>query len=335
MTYEGARGDTASQMKDMLHLPDDDIERRGSFAKVQNDINKGSEDYELSTANKIWPNKERDVEENFTKIIKQFYYGGIEELDYGVDPAGCRERINTWVADETNDKIEDLLPEGSITPDVYMVLTNAVYFKGTWFYQFDEDDTADRDFFKGDGTTESVPMMSMLLEDKDKLDYYEDDDLQAVELPYEGDEVSMMLLLPKGGTLSDMESDLDAARLRSIRAGMDQSEVEIHLPRFEMKEKYRLKQHLMALGMVDAFGDADLSGMNPDLDLYVDEVYHDTFIEVNEEGTEAAGATAVVIRELSAPSYEIFNANRPFMFLIQQKDTGNILFMGRVTDPTA
>ncbi|MFO8050564.1 MAG: serpin family protein [Thermoplasmatota archaeon] len=334
MTYEGANGNTASQMKDVLHLPDDDIERRGSFAKVQNDINRGSEEYELATANKIWPHEGFPVEEDFVNIIKQFYYGGVEALDYGNDPASCREKINTWVANRTNDRIEDLIPEGVLGYETYMVLTNAVYFKGTWVFQFDEDETIDRDFHREDGTKVQVPMMSMLLEDDDQLDYWEDSDLQAVELPYEGDEVSMMLLLPKDGTLSEMESELDAERLEEIRNGMDKTEIELYMPRFDMKQKYNLNEPLKDLGMTDAFGDADFSKMTPELDLFIDQVFHDTFIEVNEEGTEAAGATAVGVSYESIPSYPTFNANRPFMFLIQQKETGNILFMGRVADPS-
>lgn len=334
MTYEGARGNTAEEMADVMHLPDDDIERRGSIAKVQNDINKGSVDYELATANKIWPHSEKPVEEEFIRIIEQFYHGGVEALDYGIDPDGCKEIINSWVADQTNDKIEDLIPDGILNADVYMVLTNAVYFKGTWVYQFDEDETRDMNFRTFEGNDVEVSMMSMLLEEEDKLPYYEDEDLKAVELPYEGDDLSMIILLPKTGSITDLENDMDAGRFSDIRDGMEETNIEIYLPRFKMKEKYTLNEPLISLGMEDPFKpSADFSGMDPRRSAYIAYVFHDTFIEVNEEGTEAAGATAVVMYE-SIPSYPTFNANQPFMYMIQQKSTGNILFMGRVCDPS-
>jgi serpin B len=334
MTYEGAKGQTATEMADILHLPEDDVERRGSFASIQNDINMGSDEYELATANKIWPHSAKPVVEEFIETIQQFYYGGVETLDYTNDPDGCQEIINSWIANQTNDKITDLIPDGILNSYTYMVLTNAVYFKGTWVYQFDKDDTKDTNFRNFDGEDVQVPMMNMLLEEEDMLPYYENEDLQAVELPYEGDDLSMVVLLPKSGSIIELEDDLDSKMVTEIRNGMEETNIEIYLPKFKMKEKYTLNQPLISLGMEDAFTPgADFSGMDPRGLAYIAYVLHDTFIEVNEEGTEAAGATAVVMYD-SAVSYPTFNANQPFIYMIQQKSTGNILFLGRVTDPS-
>ncbi len=192
MTYEGARGNTADEMADVLHLPDNEKERLGSFAKVQNDINKGSSQYNLSTANAIWPQKGGNFKELFINTIKQYYYGKVQELDYASDPEACRETINDWVENQTNDRIKDLIPLGVIDPTVYMVLTNAIYFKGEWVYEFEEDDTKERTFYAPDDDVQT-DMMHLKVEEEDKLPYFENSELKAIELPYKGDELSMVL----------------------------------------------------------------------------------------------------------------------------------------------
>ncbi|MFW3146418.1 MAG: serpin family protein, partial [Thermoplasmatota archaeon] len=178
MTYEGADGDTADEMKDVLHFPDDEDERRGSFASVQNGIRNESSDYDLSTANAIWPSKDHQFYDAFINMITRYYYGEVEELDYWNDPEGSRDTINDWADDETNGRIDELLPEGSIDPSVVMVLTNAIYFKGEWRYEFDEDDTYSGDFHLDDDEKVTADLMKM----KTRLNYSEGDDVMMVEI---------------------------------------------------------------------------------------------------------------------------------------------------------
>ncbi|MEA3560048.1 MAG: serpin family protein [Candidatus Thermoplasmatota archaeon] len=336
MTYEGARGNTADEMKDVLHLPANEKERLGSFAKVQNDINKGSDQYELATANAIWPKVQYEWKELFIDTIKQYYYGKVQELDYIADTEACRETINTWVENQTNDRILDLIPPGLLGPLTYMVLTNAIYFKGEWVFEFDEDDTKKTPFHSPGGDVE-VDMMHLKVEDDNKLPYYENTEFQAVELPYKGDELSMVIILPRDGDIDSLITDMEPDTLSSINNGLFDVELDVHMPKFKLETKYELVPIMKQLGMNDAFisGLADFSGMSDEgVGPYISNIIHQTFIEVDEKGTEAAAATAVVMRELLPSAGYYFNANEPFLFYIQQRDTGNILFMGAIKDPS-
>jgi serpin B len=335
MTYEGARGETASEMASIMHYPDNDTIRRASFARIQNLMVNGTNDYELTSANKIWPREDYPFMDPFFDLIKEYYYGGIEELDFAGDPEGSRQTINQWVENRTNDRIKDLLPEGSISGYTIMVLTNAIYFLGKWVYEFNKEETKDADFTLSSGSVVQTPTMGMNVEDG--LRYYEDDDLQALELPYKGDDLSMIVLLPRENDISGMESDLDAERLNDIIDELDDKEVNVYLPKFEMTIEYNMNQPLKDLGMVQAFDPAlsDLSGLNGGIEpLFISLVQHKAFVKVDEEGTEAAAATAVVIDRLSAgDGPATFRADHPFMFFIMHKETNSILFMGKVEDP--
>ncbi len=336
MTFEGARGNTADEMEDVLYLPGNDQERLGSFAKVQNDINKGSDQYDLSTANAIWPRSGVEWKELFIDTIKQYYYGKVQELDYAADPEACRETINTWVENQTNDRIMDLIPQGMFDIQTYMVLTNAIYFKGEWVYEFDEDDTEKRTFHAPDGDVD-VDMMHLKVEDEDKLPYYENEDVQAIELPYKGDELSMVLILPRNGDIDSYVGGIDSDAISDINDGLSPVELDLHMPKFKLETKYELVPIMKQLGMNDAFicGAADFSGMSDQgIEPYISNIIHQTFIEVDEKGTEAAAATAVVMLERSMPGCA-FNADSPFLYMIKQNDTGNILFIGTMKDPTA
>ncbi len=331
MTYEGARGNTAIEMANVLHLPDNDTARRGSFARIQNKMN-GSEDYELSSPNKIWPDVDYPFLESFIDIIKDYYYGGIEYQDYSNDPEGSRKEINCWVENQTNQRIKDLIPEGYITIETVMVLTNALYFLGQWIYEFNKDETKVADFKLSSGTMVKVPTMGMRV--TDGLNYYENDALQAVELPYKGGDLSMTILLPKG-SISDFEDSLSTEKLSEVKDGMEPTDIDVFLPKFEMTLNYELNENLIDLGMRDAFSmSADFSGMNGLGDLCISAVLHKAFIKVDEEGTEATAATAVILGNYSAgPDTPVFRANHPFIFMITHKETGSILFLGKVEDP--
>jgi len=332
MTYEGARGNTAKEMADVLHLPDNDTVRRGSFARVQNRIRNGTSDYELFSPNKIWPSTEATFFRSFYDIIEDFYNGGIEELDYS-DPEAARQIINQWVENQTKDRIKELLPEGSLGR-ASMVLTNAIYFLGDWLYRFNANETKEAGFTLSSGRNIKVPTMGMKVEGG--LDYFEDDKLQALELPYSGGDLIMVVLLPRG-PITELESTLSASYLNRIGGKMKVAgEVDVFLPRFEITTPtLTLREDLEDLGMKEAFKPgADFSGMT-DNAIWVDNVYHKAYVRVDEEGTEAAAATAVVMenRSIEGDMPIVFRADHPFMFFIMHEPTGSILFMGKVEDP--
>lgn len=333
MTYEGARGNTADEMREVLHLHDNDTSRRIVHKGLAESINEDS-DVELNTANAIWPQEDYNILPEYVGIIEDVYKGKATEVDYVNDPDGSRNMINDWVEEKTNDKIVDLIPPGAINPDVRFVLTNAIYFKGDWKYQFDEDLTEERDFYLDAGGSVEVPMMQMT-GTGEEFGYIENDYLQMLELPYDGEKVSMFILLPKGVDLATMESHLSDDEFMRLKDDMGDTEIDITIPKFELDTKYELKDPLIEMGMVDAFYGADFSGITGSPDLFISRVIHQGFVDVNEEGTEAAAATAVIMEVSSVGGDLEFTADHPFMFIIQDNDTGNILFMGRVTDPSS
>ena len=330
MTYEGARGQTAEEMQSVLHFPADPEVRRPAFARIYNQINKGGKKYKLSTANALWAQKDYPFLDEYFNTVEKYYGGKVTNLDFVGDPENSRITINKWVEAQTNNKIKDLIPEGVIDAATRLVLTNAIYFKGTWFKQFDKKNTVERDFKIS--PTNSVKVQMMHLDDKKaKFNYTETKDLKILELPYSGGDLSMLILLPKD-SIEQLESELTIENLNNWTARLKEEEVSIYLPRFKFETKYFMAKTLREMGMSSAFGNADFSGMTGRRDLYISNVIHQAFVEVNEEGTEAAAATAVVMKEV-AMMKKLFNADHPFIFIIREKETGNILFLGRVSDP--
>ena len=333
MTYEGARGQTAEEMQSVLHFPADPEVRRPAFARIYNQINKRGKKYKLSTANALWAQKDYSFLDEYFNTVEKYYGGKVTNLDFVGDTENSRITINKWVEEQTNNKIKDLIPEGVIDAATRLVLTNAIYFKGTWFKQFDKKNTVERDFKIS--PTNSVKVQMMHLDDKKaKFNYTETKDLKILELPYSGGDLSMLILLPKD-SIEQLESELTIENLNNWTARLKEEEVSIYLPRFKFETKYFMAQDLAEMGMPTAFsGGADFSGMTGRRDLYISNVIHQAFVEVNEEGTEAAAATAVVMKEV-AMMKKLFNADHPFIFIIREKETGNILFLGRVSDPTS
>jgi serpin B len=329
MTYEGVRGQTAEEMQSVMHFPETDIVRRSAFAALHNQINNNSNEYALSTGNALWAHETYLFLEEYFNIIEQYYAGKATNLDFAGEIEKSRETINNWVEEQTNDKIKDLIPKGAIDGLTRLVLTNAIYFKANWLTQFDKDDTRDSDFHVDSETTVTVPMMSIRDE---KFDYYSTSGLQILELPYKGEDLSMLILLPTEGQMDSLESSLTLENLTHWRNSFRENEMDIYIPKFKFKTKYFMSDTLKGMGMPTPFsGAADFSGMDGKNNLFISSVIHQGFIDVNEEGTEAAAATAVDMATSVPPS---FNANHPFIFLIQDNETGNILFMGRVTDPS-
>ncbi|MFH1391972.1 MAG: serpin family protein [Candidatus Diapherotrites archaeon] len=336
MTYEGARGETAEEMQSVLHFPQDDVARRSSFAKLYNQLNKSDKKYELSAANALWAQENYSFLDSYFDMILNYYGANVTNLDFSTKTEESRVTINNWVEGQTNDKIKDLIPEGAITRDTRLVLTNAIYFKGTWLEQFDEKNTSEQNFRVSAGQTVKVPMMSLTSKET-KFNYAETDELQIIELPYDGEELSMFVLLPKGDDLESLEESLGAEKLSEWRNLLRKQEVKLYLPKFKLETKYFMNETLEEMGMPTAFSNmADFSGMTGSKDLFISYVIHQAFVEVNEEGTEAAAATAVIMEKLSASIEQpiIFRADHPFIFIIQENETGSILFLGRVSDPS-
>lgn len=345
MTYAGARGETREQMRDTLRYSLEDDRLHEAFNELQRRLDERGDDsaseddgipFELSVVNSVWGQAEYPFEEEFLDILAEQYGGGLREVDYRSDAEAAREEINTWVAEETENRIEELLPEDALDSLTRLVLVNAIYFLANWEHTFDEVATSSQQFVALDGSDHEVQMMRQ----ERQWQYAEVDGAQAVELPYVGGEVSMLLVLPPEGEFESYERSFDGQQLNELTDGLDSREGTVALPRFEFDGEFELGGPLHELGMVDAFDSrvADFSGIAPPEetgeDLHIWEVYHDTFVAVDEEGTEAAAATAVVIGDESAPDDPFeFVADRPFLFAIRDRPTETVLFFGRAVDP--
>ena len=334
MTHAGARGETAAQMAKALHLtlPPDQVDPAIHALMERFAGTGGARPYELAVANALWAQSGLSYEENFLERLDRYYGAGLRQLDFHADPEAARRTINAWVEEQTRDKIRELLPPPTITGQTELVLTNAIYFKGRWQAAFVKDRTAEGDFFISKDDKTRVPLMHQVA----PFPYAETKDFQALELPYVGDQLSLLVVLPKERDgLSRVERDLGAA----INIRLASRQVDVTLPRFKTTSAFRLEDTLAALGMPLAFsGNADFSGMNGRGGLAISAVVHKAFVDVNEEGTEAAAATGVVMTRASAAKTAppvAFRADHPFVFLIRDAKTGCILFLGRVANPKA
>ena len=325
MVYEGAKGQTAEELKQVFHFPDDN---KAGYSEMFNALN-GNGAYTLEVANALWVQKDFSLLDSYQNTIKIDYHGTATNLDFANTEAS-RQTINSWVEQHTSNKIQNLIGEGMLTDQTKLVLTNAIYFKGAWAQAFEAKLTTDADFKRESGQSEKVKMMHLYGK---HFNYTQNDDLQMIELPYKGDEISMVILLPKKD-ISSIQSYLNPDSLSSLQSGMGSTEINVFLPRFKFKTSYELNDPLIKMGMKTAFTSAaDLSGVDGRQDLMLSFAVHQAYVEVNEEGTVAAAATAIGDTATGIPKQ--FNANHPFVFLIRQKATGNILFMGRVNDPKA
>lgn len=334
MTYEGARGKTAEEIQSVFHFPEENV-RRPAFAKLYNEINKKDKKYQLNTANALWAQKDFQFLSEYFNIVEKYYGGKVTNLDFVGETEKSRLTINKWVEEQTNNKIKDLIPLGILDSMTKLVLTNAIYFKGTWVYQFDKKDTKELDFKVTSENIVKVPMMYLNNEEA-KFNYAETNNLQVLEMLYKGEELSMLILLPKDN-LGSLEKNLDAKKIEEYRNMLKAEYIEaIYLPKFKFETKYFMADTLKEMGMPTVFSDsADFSGMTGKRDLFISQVIHQAFVEVNEEGTEAAAATAVIMEKgiSVGPRTPVFRADHPFIFIIQEKATGNILFLGRVINP--
>ena len=331
MTWNGARGETRDEMTNVLGFSvDNDKELNESNKIIREALLSADNLVETNIANSIWYKNTFQINSGFVDINKQFYDAEVRPLNFS-DAEGSKKTINNWVDDKTKEKIPEIVDE--ITPDHIMFLINAVYFKGKWKYEFKKDDTVDEPFHYVDGTTEDVKMMAQEAD----LDYFSTTGCSGVALPYGNEHFRMIVLLPDEGVkLNDLVAGLDENAISGYINSFQQRGVKVWLPKFKFECDLELKKQLIKLGMVSAFGNADLSGMGTPSNLVISKVKHKTFVEVDEVGTEAAAVTSVEIEITSiGPGGGAipFIVNRPFLFLIQEKDSGAILFMGQVYKP--
>ena len=336
MTYEGARGETAEEMANVLNVKQDNESFHHYMKNLYEVLNTKNEEYNISTANALWVKENLQLLEAYLNVIREYYGGDATEVDYS-NPTEAAAIINQWVENQTNGLIKDLITADAISPLTALILTNAIYFKGIWKTQFDPVNTTNRTFETNTDTFVEAPTMS-LIDTEDVFYYTETDDLQILELPYTGDDISMIILLPKNNDLSPAIDTIDIDMLSEWTGSMVETKVDIYLPKFKVETSYSLGDYLIDLGMNIPFtSDADFSGITGGRDLFISKVLHKAFIDVNEEGTEAAAATAVIM-ELTvngSSSRVVFDCNHPFMYLIQHKQTETILFMGSISDPLA
>ena len=336
MTYAGARGNTEKQMAQVLHFTVPQDQLHPAFASMEAALKAIQEkgDVELRVANALWPQKDYVFLKEFLELTKKYYGSAITPLDYKTAHEAARRTINSWVERKTNEKIKDLIPEGVLDALTRLVLTNAIYFKGNWATQFDKNRTEDAPFHLLSGQSVQTPLMHQ----KQTCGYAEFEGLQVLELPYVGDDLSTVVLLPREvDGLTELEDGLTMENLEKWTKQLREEKVSIFLPKFTMTSQFQLEKTLGSMGMPDAFSsNADFSGMDGTKNLFISAVIHKAFVAVDEEGTEAAAATGVVISLTAAPRpTPVFRADHPFVFVIRDNVSGSILFIGRVVDPTA
>uniref|UniRef100_A0A665WQW7 Leukocyte elastase inhibitor n=1 Tax=Echeneis naucrates TaxID=173247 RepID=A0A665WQW7_ECHNA len=340
MVMLGARGNTATQMSECLKTSDSQDDIHTAFAQLLNELNKDSAPYALSVANRLYGEQSYKFVEEFLGSTRKHYNAELESVDFKNSYEAARLNINSWVESQTQGKIKDVLAQGVVDGMTRLVLVNAIYFKGNWNKQFNPDTTRDAQFKLNKNDAKPVKMMYQ--KTKFPLSFIPEANCQILEMPYKGKELSMLIFLPT--TIEDNSTGLEKLEKELTYENfvewtrpdmMDDVEVSVGLPRFKMEEEYDMKNVLVSMGMVDAFDDglSDFSGMSPANDLVLSKVVHKAFVEVNEEGTEAAAATAAIMMLRCALLPASFIADHPFLFFIRHNPSMNVLFAGRYCSP--
>ncbi len=334
MAYAGAKGKTAAEMAEVLHfsVPQDEVPPAFAAlaAKLRGDVKK--EGYQLRIANRLWGQTGYHFLPAFLQVTRDDYGAELAQLDFAGDAEAARRTINTWVEEKTEQKIKDLIARGVLGRSTTLVVTNAIYFKGEWQMKFEAQLTRDAPFLLTNGEKVTAPMMRQTA----RFAYGVVGNIQIIELPYVGKNLSMFVLLPKEADgLSGLEKSLSADMLRTWTTELKPQTVEVFLPKFKTASSFRLDKVLGSMGMALAFsGNADFSGMTGNRELSISAVIHKAFVSVTEQGTEAAAATAVVMARAARPQkHPMFRADHPFLFLIRDNRTGSIVFLGRMVNP--
>ncbi|MCC5877445.1 MAG: serpin family protein [Candidatus Sumerlaeia bacterium] len=338
MVWLGARGTTADEMAQAMHFKLPAETHHPAWRDLLDRFSEGEiRDVDLRIANRLWGQTGYEFLSRYLEDGLEYYNAPLAELNFSGEPEPSRVTINDWVEEQTNNRIKDLIPPGAIDTTTRLVLTNAIYMKADWARPFQNDKTNDGDFTLADGDTMTVSYMNQ----QTRFAHGEWSDWQVLNLPYRGGRLAMAVLLPgETGALPEMEKDFDLEGAMSfIRDGLETKQVRVKMPRFRSELSLGLNEVLQSMGMRTAFGlQADFSGMSGNDDLYISSIVHKAFIEVDEEGTEAAAATAAVmaVKSMILEPEDIveFNATHPFMYIIHDMETGAVLFFGRVMEPT-
>lgn len=347
MTYGGARNETAGQMADTLHfmLPEESLHpafnalsqyleflAQPPTSLQPTPTGEPPKGLQLDIANSIWGQKGFDFEQAYLDLLAQNYGAGLRLVDFSSDPETARQQINDWVSQQTQEKIQDLFPQGTIDAYTRLALVNAIYFKASWMEAFNPDNTKPGTFTLKDGSQVSVPMMSS---EKAAKSYARGTDYQVVGLPYLGGQSMMVILLPDDGKFDQVEASLDDQQLNAILNSLQGTAVNLSMPKFKIESQFSLPETLAAMGMPTAFDakQADFSGMDGRRDLYISQVMHKAFVDVDESGTEAAAATGVAMSVTAVQETTTVNVDRPFLFFLYEPTHGTILFAGRVLNP--
>ncbi len=340
MVDAGARGNTAVQMANVLHLPPNSAQIHSSHGALQKELNAAGKTggFELAIANSLWGQQGHPFLPGFLDLAQQNYDANLNQADFQTAAEPARIEINSWVSDHTGGRIKDLLAPGVLDASTRLVLVNAIYFKGKWVTPFKQNDSTNAPFTTTPDKVVDVPFMHAT----GRFAYAETEDVQLLELRYAGERLSMVVILPKKSDgLPAVESSLTEKQLSDLLAKISGPrgpvQVNVYLPKFKLTSEFSLGRTLADMGMSDAFTPrADFSGMDGARDLFLSAVVHKAYVDVNEEGTEAAAATGAAVSALAimrpAP-VPVFRADRPFLFLIRDRESGSILFMGRVTNP--
>jgi serine protease inhibitor len=336
MAYAGARGGTASEMAKTLHFTLPPEKLHPAMGALLSDLNAAHEGYQLSVANALWAQQGYTFLDDFLNLLKTNYGAGLNQVNFKGATEAARLTINQWVEQKTQDKIKDLLQAGALRSDTRLVLTNAIYFKGDWETPFDKAQTKNEDFHLSKAQTTTAPLMHR----EGRFSYFDGGTFQILEVPYRSKELSMIIFLPKDPDgLPALEQSLTSSHLQQWLGQLASiSKVIVTMPKFKMTQQFELGSTLSAMGMPEAFGSsADFAGMTGHRDFAISEVIHKAYVDVNEEGTEAAAATAVTMRALAMPAPQapppVFRADHPFVFMIRDNRSASILFMGRMADP--
>ena len=340
MAYAGAENNTEQQMKDVLHftLPEEDFHPAFNYldldlmSRGENAQGMDGEPFRLNIVNDIWGQVDYNFLSFFLDVLAENYGAGLNLVDFINETENARQTINDWISQQTEERIKDLLPEGSITQLTRLVLTNAIYFNAAWLFQFEEQSTSNGTFTLLNSSSVTTSMMNQT----ECFNYMEGESYKAIELPYDGDEIAMVILVPDAGTFETFEGNLDLTLVSSIIENLSSTNINLKMPKWEFDSDLSLSSALGGMGMTDALidGIADFSGIDGTQFLLISDVVHKAFVLVNESGTEAAAATGVIFEFISVPPPPIdFTINRPFIFFIRDMETDTILFIGRVLNP--